>query len=226
MRCGRDRDALLCCTLGREASSTSATATDRAGSPRRHRPRARRTDRCSAVDHDVAGGEELRPASSSPRPSRLTSPAIVWRRRAISPSNRSPSSPRSRSKQSLRRISRSLFARPERCAARGGRAPRPRIRDASKQALDERGSEEACRPGHGDPPGGELVEYHECVSSTRLWRSTLTIQVVCRCQLFGGSERAGRASSARAGSASVGCSACWAWAPSVTRAPWRSARSS
>ena len=47
-----------------------------------------------------------RPASSSASPSFATSPAIVWRRPAITSSKRSPSSPRSRSKQSLRRTSR------------------------------------------------------------------------------------------------------------------------
>ena len=39
---------------------------------------------------------------------------------------------------------------------------------AAKQPLDERCSEEARRPGHGDSPGGELVADHRSVSSTRL----------------------------------------------------------
>ena len=39
---------------------------------------------------------------------------------------------------------------------------------AAQQPLDERGSEEARRPGHGDSPAGELVAYHGSVSSTRV----------------------------------------------------------
>jgi hypothetical protein len=33
----------------------------------------------------------------------------------------------------------------------------------SEQALNERCTEKARCPGHGDPPSGELVEYHDCV---------------------------------------------------------------
>src|SRR5579884_2959498 len=47
-----------------------------------------------------------RPSSSRPRPSRPTSPATAVTRAAVSVSKRDPSSERSRSKQSLRRISR------------------------------------------------------------------------------------------------------------------------
>jgi hypothetical protein len=51
------------------------------------------------------------------------------------------------------------------------------FRHASDQALDERRSKETRGPGHGDPPTGELVGYHECVSSTELPRR-LTISTI------------------------------------------------
>ena len=46
--------------------------------------------------------------------------------------------------------------------------------DAPEQALDERRTEEARPPGNSDPPAGEIVGYHECVSSTEVPKS-LTI---------------------------------------------------
>jgi hypothetical protein len=45
---------------------------------------------------------------------------------------------------------------------------------AAKQSLHKRCSEEARRSGHGDSPAGELVGYHESVSSTRVPKSLTT----------------------------------------------------
>ncbi len=186
------RGTFLCCTLGRELVQRlgNSRRTEQVHLDGTVQGRVER-DRCGAVDHDVAGGEEFAPClvereavASDVAGNRMQAagdlvvePIAELAAESVETVVAEDLAPRS--------LGRSVAlpgADDDHDLASG---------HASKQALDERGSDEACRPGHGDPPGGELVEYHECVSSTRLRRSTLTIQVVCGCQLFGGSERAG-----------------------------------
>ena len=107
------------------------------------------------VDDDVAAASAARPSSSRPRPSTPTSPVMTVRRRAIVASKSSPSSDRSRSNASLRRISRrtrsaAVLRRPLRTSTTTSQSGA-----RSKQAFDERGAEEAGGAGNGDALTGE-----------------------------------------------------------------------
>ena len=117
------------------------------------------------MSHDAS---TARSASLRPRPSVPTSPVMTWTRRATSSSTAlaPPSSARSRSKASLRRISRwTRWAAVERRPARTSSTTSQSGTDA-QQALDDGGAEEAGRAGDGDALAGQglgdhaLVVYH------------------------------------------------------------------
>ena len=107
------------------------------------------------------------PASSSASPSLPTSPTIVWRRAATTSSKTRPELAAEPVEAVVAQDLPPSALRRTLVLARSDDHHDLASRHATEQPLDERCSEKARRPGHGDSPAGELVGNHRCVSSTR-----------------------------------------------------------